>query len=46
VALGHRLFWCSKHVFADRPLVRRLLGRKRLNSITYQKIMRWNSRWA
>ena len=26
--------------------MRRLLGRKRLNSITYQKIMRWNSRWG
>ncbi len=39
-------FWCSKHVLADRPLVRRLLGRKRLNSITYQKIMRWNTRWG
>jgi FAD/FMN-containing dehydrogenase len=37
-------FWCSKNVGAQHPLVRRLLGRKRLNSITYQKIMRWNSR--
>lgn len=36
-------FWCSKSVGAQHPLVRRLLGRKRLNSITYQKIMRWNS---
>ena len=26
--------------------MRRLLGRQRLNSITYQKIMRWNSRWG
>ncbi len=39
-------FWCSKNVHAQHPLVRRLLGRKRLNSITYQKIMRWNSRWG
>jgi FAD/FMN-containing dehydrogenase len=39
-------FWCSKNVGAQYPLVRRLLGRKRLNSITYQKIMRWNSRWG
>ena len=31
---------------AQHPLVRRLLGRKRLNSITYQRIMRWNSRWG
>ena len=37
-------FWCSKNVGAQHPLVRRLLGRKRLNSITYQKIMRWNAR--
>ena len=39
-------FWCSKNVYAQHPLVRRLLGRKRLNSITYQRIMRWNSRWG
>lgn len=39
-------FWCSKNVFAQHPLVRRLFGRKRLNSVTYQKIMRWNSRWG
>jgi FAD/FMN-containing dehydrogenase len=39
-------FWCSKNVHAQHPLVRQLLGRKRLNSITYQKIMRWNSRWG
>jgi FAD/FMN-containing dehydrogenase len=39
-------FWCSKNVGAELPLVRRLLGRARLNSITYQKIMRWNSRWG
>jgi FAD/FMN-containing dehydrogenase len=38
-------FWCSKNVGAQHPLVRRMLGRKRLNSITYQKIMRWNTRW-
>jgi len=39
-------FWCSKNVGAQHPLVRRLLGRQRLNSITYQKIMRWNARWG
>lgn len=39
-------FWCSKNVGAQHPLVRRLLGRERLNSITYQRIMRWNSRWG
>ncbi len=32
-------FWCSKNVFADKPLVRRLLGRKRLKSDTYKKII-------
>jgi FAD/FMN-containing dehydrogenase len=37
-------FWCSRNVGAQHPLVRRLYGRTRLNSITYQKIMRWNSR--
>jgi FAD/FMN-containing dehydrogenase len=39
-------FWCSKNVGAQHPLLRRLYGRNRLNSITYQKIMRWNSRWG
>ncbi len=38
-------FWCSKNLFAQNPLIRRLYGRARLNSITYTKIMRWNSRW-
>jgi FAD/FMN-containing dehydrogenase len=38
-------FWCSKNVGAQHPLLRPLFGRKRLNSITYQKIMRWNARW-
>ncbi len=37
-------FWCSKNLLAQNPLIRRLYGRKRLNSITYTKIMRWNSR--
>jgi FAD/FMN-containing dehydrogenase len=37
-------FWCSKNVGAQNPWLRRLYGRARLNSITYQKIMRWNSR--
>ena len=39
-------FWCSKNLGAQHPLIRHLLGRKRLNSITYQRIMRWNSRWG
>ncbi len=38
-------FWCSKNVGAQNPLLRRLFGRKHLNSITYTKIMRWNNRW-
>jgi len=39
-------FWCSKNLGAQNPLLRRLYGRKRLNSVTYQKIMRWNSHWG
>lgn len=39
-------FWCSKNVGAQNPLLRRLYGPSRLNSITYTKIMRWNSRWG
>jgi FAD/FMN-containing dehydrogenase len=38
-------FWCSSYVFAQNPIVRRLLGRNRLNSITYTKLMRWNKKW-
>jgi FAD/FMN-containing dehydrogenase len=37
-------FWCSKNVFAQNPLVRRIYGKSRLGSKTYTKIMRWNSR--
>jgi FAD/FMN-containing dehydrogenase len=37
-------FWCSKNVFAQNALIRKLYGRKRLGSRTYTKIMRWNSR--
>jgi FAD/FMN-containing dehydrogenase len=37
-------FWCSKNFGAQRPWVRRLLGRRRLNSRTYTRLMRWNSR--
>lgn len=37
-------FWCSKNVGAQNPLLRRLYGRSRLGSRTYQRIMRWNSR--
>ena len=38
-------FWCSKNLGAQHPLVRRLLGRERLGSRFYQRLMRWNSRW-
>jgi FAD/FMN-containing dehydrogenase len=37
-------FWCSKNLYAQNPLVRRLLGPRRLNSVFYTKVMRWNSR--
>ena len=39
-------FWCSKNLGAQVPWIRRLYGRRRLGSRTYQKIMRWNSRWG
>ena len=39
-------FWCSRNVGAQIPWVRRLYGRERLGSKTYQRIMRWNSRWG
>jgi len=39
-------FWCSKNLGAQNPLVRRLLGRERLNSVFYTKMMRWNSKWG
>jgi FAD/FMN-containing dehydrogenase len=37
-------FWCSKNVGAQHPLLRRLYGRRRLNSRTYTRLMRLNSR--
>ncbi len=37
-------FWCSKNLYVQNSLMRRLLGRERLNSVTYQKVMRWNAR--
>ena len=39
-------FWCSRNFGADRPWMRRLLGRQRLNSRTYTKLMRLNARWG
>ena len=38
-------FWCSKNLGAQHPLIRRALGRERLGSRFYQRVMRWNSRW-
>ncbi len=37
-------FWCSKNVYVQNLPMRLLLGRDRLNSVTYQKVMRWNNR--
>ena len=37
-------FWCSKNLYVQNLPMRLLLGRKRLNSIAYQKVMRWNDR--
>jgi FAD/FMN-containing dehydrogenase len=37
-------FWCSKNLFAEVPWIRVLYGQKRLNSRTYTKLMRWNSK--
>ena len=37
-------FWCSKNLYVQNLPMRLLLGRKRLNSISYQKVMRWNNR--
>ncbi len=34
-------FWCSRIMYAQNPIVRRLLGKKRLNSIFYKKIIDW-----
>lgn len=39
-------FWCSKNLYVQNPLIRRLVGKSRLNSVTYTKVMRWNSRWG
>jgi FAD/FMN-containing dehydrogenase len=39
-------FWCSKQFGAQQPLLRRLIGRRRLNSRTYARWMRWNARFG
>jgi FAD/FMN-containing dehydrogenase len=38
-------FWCSKNFLVQNPIVRMMAGKTRLNSVTYTKIMRWNSKW-
>jgi FAD/FMN-containing dehydrogenase len=38
-------FWCSRIIKADKPLVRRLLGRKHLNSQTYSNLLRLENRY-
>lgn len=38
-------FWCSQYFFAQNPLVRRLLGPGRLNSVTYTKFMNLNRKY-
>ena len=38
-------FWCSRNLYAQNPVIRRIYGRSRLNSVTYTRIMRWNSKW-
>jgi len=37
-------FWCSKNLYVQNPVVRALVGRRRLGSVNYTKVMRWNSR--
>ncbi len=34
-------FWCSRMLYAQNPVVRRLLGRRRLNSVFYKKVVDW-----
>jgi FAD/FMN-containing dehydrogenase len=37
-------FWCSGVIGAQNPIVRRLLGKKHLNSLFYTKLMRWSQK--
>ncbi len=39
-------FWCSKNLYVQNGFMRRLVGKKKLNSRTYTKVMRWNSKWG
>lgn len=38
-------FWCSKNLGMNFKPLRLIMGRKRLNSVTYQKIMRASHHW-
>jgi FAD/FMN-containing dehydrogenase len=38
-------FWCSKNIGAQNFFLRRLFGKKHLNSKFYGKMMRWNNKW-
>ncbi len=38
-------FWCSRNLGMEIPLLRRLVGRERLNSQTYTRLMRFANRW-
>jgi FAD/FMN-containing dehydrogenase len=38
-------FWCSRIIKADKPLIRRLIGKRRLNSRTYSKMMHFEQRY-
>ncbi|MDR3642420.1 MAG: FAD-binding oxidoreductase [Candidatus Doudnabacteria bacterium] len=38
-------FWCSNVFKAQKPVIRRLLGKKRLNSAFYGKIMKWDKKY-
>jgi FAD/FMN-containing dehydrogenase len=34
-------FWCSRLLYAQNPVIRRMLGRKYLNSTFYKKVVDW-----
>jgi len=38
-------FWCSSVFLVQNPTIRRLVGKRRLNSDTYMKLLRLNRRW-
>ncbi|MEM7565533.1 MAG: FAD-binding oxidoreductase [Pseudomonadota bacterium] len=37
-------FWCSSNLYVQNWPMRLILGRRFLNSVSYQKVMRWNNR--